>query len=138
MYKYIGHLLVATGVLHNVVGIIGFWKPLSAIHRDRYFNTVRMDAERNAAFWFLITGALLMALGQQARATQQRTGAVPASLGWSLLAISVPGVVLIPVSGFWLVLAQGFLVLAGARRAAARRKAVGCDSAGEAGASVAV
>ena len=119
MYKHIGNLLMATGVLHNVVGVVGFRRQLSAIHRERYFNTVDRDLERNAAFWFLITGVQLMILGQQTRVVQKQAGAVPASLGWNLLAISVPGIIVMPVSGFWLVLAQGLLVLSGARRAGA-------------------
>lgn len=86
------------------------------IHRAGYLDTIGRDPERNAALWYLTTGALLVVLGQHARSTQERTGELPRSLGWGLLAISGPGVVLLPASGFWLVLGQGLLVLSGARR----------------------
>ena len=115
MSRYVGQLLMGTGVLHTLLGVLGFRRTLVEIHRARYLDTIGRDPQRNAALWCLTTGALLFALGQLARSTQERTGDVPRSLGWSLLAISVPGVVLLPVSGFWLVLGQALLVLFGAR-----------------------
>ena len=115
MRRRVGQLLMGTGVLHTVLGVLGFRRTLVEIHRARYLDTIGRDPERNAALWCLTTGALLVALGQLARSTQERTGEVPRSLGWSLLAIAVPGVVLLPVSGFWLVLGQALLLLFGAR-----------------------
>ena len=116
MRTHIGQLLMGTGALHTVIGILGFRRTLVEIHRARYLAAIGRDPERNAVLWYLTTGALLVVLGQLARSTQERTGEVPQSLGWGLLAISVPGVVLLPASGFWLVLAQALLVLFPARR----------------------
>ena len=115
MRRYVGRLLIGTGVLHGALGIAGFHDTLAELYRDGYLNAVGRDPKRHAAFWFLTTGGLLIALGQLAHSTQTRTGDVPPSLGWSLLAISVPGVVLMPASGFWLVLGQALLVLLGSR-----------------------
>ena len=115
MRRYAGQLLMGTGVLHTVLGVLGFRRTLVELHRARYLGAIGRDPERNAALWCLTTGALLVALGQLARSTQARTGDVPRSLGWSLLAIAAPGVVLLPASGFWLVLGQALLVLCGAR-----------------------
>jgi hypothetical protein len=116
MRTYIGQLLMGTGALHTVIGVLGFRRTLVEIHRDRYLNTIGRDAERNAALWCLTTCGLLVVLGQLARSAQEQTGEVPRSLGWGLLAISIPGVVLLPASGFWLVLGQALLVLSPARR----------------------
>ena len=116
MGRYVGQLLMGTGVLHTMIGVPAFRKTLAQIHRARYLGTIGRDPERNAVLWYLTTGALLVVLGQLARSTRERTGEVPRSLGWGLLAISVPGVVLLPASGFWLVLGQALLVLSPARR----------------------
>ena len=116
MRTHIGQLLMGTGALHTVIGVLGFRRTLVEIHRGRYLNTIGRDPERNAVLWYLTTGALLVILGQLARSAQARTGEVPRSLGWGLLSISVPGVVLLPASGFWLVLGQALLVLTKARR----------------------
>jgi hypothetical protein len=106
---------MGTGGHHTLLGVPGFRRTLIEIHRARYLDMIGRDPERNAALWYLTTGALLFALGQLARATQVRTGDVPRPLGWGLLAVAVPGVVVLPLSGFWLVLGQALLVLAGAR-----------------------
>ena len=99
----------------RALGVLGFRRTLAAIHRARYLGAIGRDPERHAALWCLTTGGLLIALGQLARSTQARTGSVPRSLGWSLLAIAAPGVVLLPASGFWLVLWQALLILFGSR-----------------------
>ncbi len=91
MRTHIGQLLMGTGALHTLLGVLGFRRFLVDIHRGRYLNTIGRDPERNAALWCLTTGALLIVLGRLARSTQERTGEMPRSLGWGLLAISVPG-----------------------------------------------
>ena len=115
MRSYVGQLVMGTGAVHTLLGVLLFRKTLLAIHRARYLNTIGRDPERHAALWFLTTGALLVVLGQLARSMQEQTGEVPRSLGWGLLAIAVPGVVLLPGSGFWLVVGQALLMLFGAR-----------------------
>jgi Family of unknown function (DUF6463) len=44
------------------------------------------------------------------------TGRLPAFLGWSLLALGAAGVILMPVSGFWVVLPQAVMMIVVARR----------------------
>lgn len=117
MQRFTGHSLIAVGALHTLVGIMSFGRPLAGIARDGMFNAVDPHPERQAAFWFLLTGALLVVLGQSTRWAQRRTGTVPGSLGTSLLVISLAGVVLMPVSGFWLLLPSAFLTLGASRHA---------------------
>ena len=115
--RYCGEVLIATSLLHALVGVLAFSRPLVAIGRGRFVNAVEPHLERQLAFWFLTSGVLIFALGQLTRWAQRRTGALPASLGWTLLALAVAGVILMPVSGFWLVLPQAVLVLAASRQA---------------------
>ncbi len=61
-------------------------------------------------------GGLFVILAGQVHWALARTGTVPAFLGWGLLVLGSGGVILMPASGFWLVLPQAVLLLAVARR----------------------
>ncbi len=120
MRRLCGPLLVATGVLHLLVGLFFFAGPLAAIAGDG-FGAVGPDPaskafDREAAFWFMLFGVMLLMLGGLTHWAQARTGTLPLFLGWSLLALGVIGVVMMPASGFWLALSQAALMLAVARR----------------------
>ena len=115
MHRFGGHVLTAIGVLHLAVGSLAYAGPLAAIGRDRFFNAVDGHIDRDAAFWFMLTGLLLVLLGQLVRRAQRRLGTLPAFLGWSLLALSAVGALLMPFSGFWLLLVAAVLALAAAR-----------------------
>jgi uncharacterized protein DUF6463 len=106
MIAWVGPLLIATGVLHVAVGAVLFAGPLAAIVRDGVLDAVGRDLARGLAFWFVLYGPVLVALGritQHAVATAD--GAVLAVVGWSLLGMGVLGAAAIPVSGFWILIA---------------------------------
>lgn len=110
--RHSGALLVGTGALHTLVGVAAFRRQLAGIRRDGYWNTMDTHQDRQSAFWFLYSGLGLIFTGQVASWARRETGRLPRSLGWSLLAASAAGVVLMPVSGFWLVIPQALLLLA--------------------------
>lgn len=126
MGRLCGPLLMSTGVLHLLVGLaVSYPRPLADIARDGFFGAVEPEGmastfDREAAIWFVMFGALVLILGGLVHWTQARTGTLPAFLGWSLLAISVVALVLMPVSGFWIVLPQAVLMIAVARRGNSR------------------
>ena len=121
MHRFTGHALLAVGVLHTLVGLLGFATPLGAIARDGFVNAVDPHPDRQAAFCVLLTGVLLMTLGHSARWALRRTGTLPPALGWTLLVIAAAGAVLMPVSGFWLLVPPALLALAAARQDRATR-----------------
>jgi len=111
-----GTLLIATGVLHALVGLSFAAKPVKAIVDDGVFNAVDPHPDRQYWFWFMVTGWLTVLIGQLTRRFERRGGTPPAFLGWHLLALSAVGAVLMPISGLWLLIPQGILVLRAARR----------------------
>lgn len=113
--RYSGGILIATGILHAAIGIGEGRTQLAAIAREGFIDTIEPHKDRFGLLWFLFSGAGLIATGQLARWTRQRTGTLPAALGLNLLATSVLGAGLLPKSGFWLLIPQGLLIIVAAR-----------------------
>lgn len=119
MRKMSGPLLIAIGVLDLLYVLAFYARQLSSIAGDGFFGAVESDPAqlgREVAFWHLTFGLTVLILGALVRWAQARTGTLPAFLGWSLLALGLLGSILVPVSGFWLVLLLSVLMLVLARR----------------------
>jgi hypothetical protein len=114
--RFSGYYLIATGVIHNTLGLVMGWSILVGMHRDGWWNTVevggQIDFARSAILWFLLVGFFWMLLGylmqQWLRHTNQP---LPASLGWGMLAAGVGVAIVLPASGAWLFIPQGLLIL---------------------------
>ena len=99
-----GPLLMAVGGLDLLYVLVVYSRQLAAIFRDGFFDAVEIGPahlDREVAFWHLTCGLTFLLLGGLVLWTQARMGALPAFLGWSLLALGFFGAVLVPVSGFW-------------------------------------
>lgn len=100
-----GLWLIAVSMVHTVFGLVVFSGPLVGMMRRGVFNTVGEDALLGAVAWFLLFGFALflagLAIGELESASRRP---LPRSLGWALLFVILVGVVLMPVSGFWLAL----------------------------------
>ena len=119
MHRLVGPALMATGAVHLLAGLIFYPLPLAAIAQDGFFGAVELSParfDREAAFWYMMSGAMFSVLGGLVHWAQARTGTLPVILGWSLLAIGVAGVILMPASGFWAISLLAALMLAMARR----------------------
>jgi hypothetical protein len=132
----VGALLIAIALLHQLVGLaIGVGldpsakftgaPPLVAMVREGLVASVgTTDPWRVAITWFLLFGFVFALVGMLAHQTE-RAG-VPLSRGFalSLAALCALGVMLMPVSGFWLGFGPAYLALrrtaTAARRTAAR------------------
>jgi uncharacterized membrane protein len=123
MRKLSGPLLMATGVLDLLYVLVFHSRQLAAIAHDGFFDAVELNPtqfDRETAFWHMMFGLMLVVLGALVNWTQARTGSLPAFLGWSVLALGVAGVILMPLSGFWLLFPQAVLIIAVARQGRSR------------------
>jgi len=111
MKRWIGPLLIATAALHTVVGIILASGSLADIVKAGIFNAVDPYLDRMAAFWFLTCGAALLLMGLMVQWGIRQTDTLPVSLGWGLMIMGIVGVIMMPVSGFWLLLPQAYMIL---------------------------
>ena len=118
-----GPLLLGIGALHLLVGVLVHGQALADMAREGVIGTLAPRAgalllDREAAFWFEMSGVGLLLLGGLALWAERRVGMLPASLGWSLLAMVALGVLVAPLSGFWFLLAPAVVILLRSRRTA--------------------
>lgn len=116
-----GYLLVITGLLHTLIGVVDGYSYLTAMTRSGLINTVTISPEREAIFWFLVTGVGLILSGLLALGYERP---LPASFGWGLLALALVGTLMLGPSGFLLVIPQAIYVLIVAYQRVPERRAV--------------
>ena len=115
MHNLSGALLVGIGALHTVFGASVYRRSLAGIWRAGFFNAVAAETSRKHAFWFIFSGLLLIVLGQLCFWVERSLGRpLPPFVGWELLALGLLGAMLMPVSGFWLVIAAAIYAIAAA------------------------
>lgn len=106
MKAWIGKTLVVIGVAHSIVGLITFHPVLVSMLREGLVNTMALgqDPEREAAFWYFYSGFALMIVGGLVDRIERSEARLPRFLGWTFAVLTVLGLVVIPVSGFWLLI----------------------------------
>lgn len=114
--KNSGNLLFATGILHNLIGFIMGWSVLTEIARSGFVNSIHEEMDRNAIFWFLFGGFMLMILGKLIQHYLEAEWQLPKWLGLSILILSLTGCVMMPVSGFWLVVPQAVIIILASKK----------------------
>jgi hypothetical protein len=102
--RWIGRWLFAVGVIHSLVGVFAARRTLATLVDEGLLNTVNGQPDREAAFWFLCTGALLMVVAVLVDALERRGLPVPVFATLALLMLVVLSVVVMPLSGVWLLL----------------------------------
>lgn len=113
-----GYLLLVTGFLHTLIGVVAGYPYLAAMAEDGIISTVSASPEREAAFWFLVAGFGFLLSGLLALGYDRP---LPASFGWVLLVLSVVGALLLGPSGFLLVIPQAVYILVVSRRTVYQR-----------------
>jgi len=123
---WLGLFFIATALGHALVGVAVFHEALADIARDGFVNAIHPQLlergivpyfDREAAFWFILYTPILVLIGLVTRrALEVRDVVLLRFVGWTLLATGGVGAVAMPISGFWIVVALGWLVLRAARR----------------------
>lgn len=120
MIKYSGHFLIATGIIHNLIGLAMGWPILTAMHQEAWFATTELDGnmlfDRAAIIWFLTSGTFWIVFGLTLKKLIAEGFIPPMSLGWSFIVIGIALVIIKPVSGAYLFIVQGALLVYGFSR----------------------
>lgn len=110
--KNSGNLLIGTGVIHNALGFVLGKSILTEIINGGLINSITTQMDRRAIFWFLFGGFMMMILGKFMQDyLNESSKQLPISLGYYLLALSIIGCIMMPVSGFWLVVPQAIIII---------------------------
>ena len=102
MRAWIGKFIVGIGVVHTTFGLVFLMPILLVLWQEGLVNTVNGQADREFAFWFLAFGVLAMIFGFFLDWFERNHVGLPAFLGWSLLVFTCLIVVIMPISGGWL------------------------------------
>ena len=112
-----GILLIATGIIHNLLGFLMGWKTLVEIANSGFFNSVNDQMDRNAIFWFLFGGFMMMLMGHFMHLyIKENHKPLPPSIGYYLLILTIAGCIIMPISGFWLVVPQALVIILSNKR----------------------
>ena len=103
MKQWIGRWLMVVAVIHIVAAVAIYHRIFGLIGERGVFNTVAGDPVIGAFVWSLFFGCVAFCGGLAVDAVEKSSGAIPKTLGWILIVIALVGIVLVPVSGFWLV-----------------------------------
>jgi len=104
MKNWIGKWVMFVAICHTTIAIIFFGGIYKEMFAGGLVNSVT-SAKSGLAAWFLLFGGLLFLLGlvlSEIEKTPQIQ--MPKSIGITLLVLSGVGIVLMPASGFWLLL----------------------------------
>jgi len=98
-----GFLLMATAIIHVSFGLLpkvygSEWRRFA---EAKFWRSILLDNDKNmAAFWFVAFGPVIFLAGLAIYELEAGGLALPASIGWTLLAIAAVGAVMSPKSGF--------------------------------------
>ncbi len=101
---WIGRWLFAVGVIHLLFGIFFMHTTLAVLWSEGLLNTVNGQPPREAVFWFLCTGIMLLLAGVLVDRMERERLAIPRFATGLFAALTVTGVVVMPISGIWLLI----------------------------------
>ena len=101
---WIGKGLFAVGVIHFLFGIFFMHETLVVLWSEGLLNTVNGQPAREAVFWFLCTGIMLLIVGVLVNQVEREGLAIPRFVAWGITALTFIGVIVMPISGIWLLI----------------------------------
>jgi Family of unknown function (DUF6463) len=121
LIRWVPRLLAGVAGLHILFGLLVIPRtidpdPLAGILEDGVAGAVSGEVGREALFWFVVTGFGWLAFAHVTHHVVRATGRVPAAVGWWSLGMAVPSVVLMPKSGWWLLVGVGLVALRASRQ----------------------
>ena len=101
--RWIGRWLIAVGIVHTTFGFVFMGDALAVLWNEGLFNSVNGQPEREFPFWFIFAGLILILLGAMVDRSEALGPGLPKWLGWGLLGLVVICLVVMPISGVWLI-----------------------------------
>jgi hypothetical protein len=119
LIKYSGFFLVGTGVIHNLIGFIEGWPIIVDMHHSGWLDSTMLNNQilfdRAAILWFILCGTFWIVLGLTLQKALSEGFIPPRSLGLSFIILGIAIAIIVPVSGAYLFIVQGALLIYGNR-----------------------
>jgi hypothetical protein len=101
---WIGKWLFGVGVIHLSFGLSFMHDTLALLWSEGLWNTVNGQPPREAVFWFLCTGVVLLIVGVLVNQVECEGIGIPRFVTWTFAGLVMVGVVVMPISGIWLLI----------------------------------
>jgi hypothetical protein len=116
----VGLALTIVGIVHVLITPVVVGDSVRSIIEGGVVAAVERDPAaavlRGLGFWYVTAGLAMIMLGAMVIWIERTTATVPMLLPWMLVGLTVWGVLLMPVSPFWVFLLIAFLAFRKARR----------------------
>ncbi len=115
--RWIGRCIIAISAIHTLLAAVMFAPIVQQMAADGIYNSVGEDPMRGAVTWFFFAGFLMALLGMAVDLLEKHgAGRAMKTLGVTLLVFCILGIILMPVSGFWLMLIPAAAMIWNSRR----------------------
>lgn len=102
--SWVGYWIVAVSLIHTIFALVVFKQGFLDLFANGIFDAVGNDPNLGAVTWFTFAGFFLLCLGLAIIELEKREIAIPISLFGLLVFCTLFGVILMPESGFWLIM----------------------------------
>lgn len=108
MRAWIGKTIIVIAVIHIIFGLTDYSSTFAEIIDAGVINTINGAPLRDLAFWFVFFGLTIFVFGFFVDWCEREYHDLPDFLGWSLLALTIIIVALMPKSGRWTLFIPAF------------------------------
>lgn len=102
--RWIGRTVLGVAVVHTLFGAVFFRGIVMELVREGLVATISDQPDRGAVFWFFYTGFALALIGAWMDEREAEARRFPAYLVAGLAALTAGGLLIMPASGFWLLI----------------------------------
>ena len=112
LWRYSGTFLIITGIIHTIYALFIGKNAFAEMIQDGLISSTGESYSRAFALWFLVCGIILILWGQTLQHyIKKEQKPAPKFLGYCILAFTVVGCIVEPISGFWLFLPQALIII---------------------------
>lgn len=110
--RWIGRVIIAISILHTIFAFAVFWPQIQEMVATGLFNSVEEDPIRGAVAWFFFAGMFMASTGLAVDLLERNNvGNTLRATGIFLLLTTILGIVMMPASGFWLILVPSIAMI---------------------------
>ena len=107
--NWIGKWVMFVSIGHIVVGSVFYGGTYRELAANGFYNSVN-SVKTGLAVWFALFGVVLFVVGMLIFTIEKHELQVSQSVGITLLLLTIVGILLMPVSGFWLMFPAIFAI----------------------------